>query len=112
METLYDERKVREIPQTWVREDDKYDGVDLFYLRVRLFKAEVVVRKDILGVDSIPLYCLLEEYESFEGDPDNDRGPHQHTKTRTYTTGPDSKRIRQAVEIASAFGGKRAYNSK
>ena len=39
METLYDERKVRKMPQTWVREDGEYTGVDIFYLRVRLFKA-------------------------------------------------------------------------
>lgn len=112
METLYDERKTRDMPQTWVREDGEYKGVDMFYLRVRLFKAEVIVRKDILGVDRMPLYFLLEEYESYEGDPDNHRGQVKHTKRRTYTTGPDSKRIRQAVALCDGFGGKRAYDSR
>ena len=113
METLYDERKMREMPQTWVREDGEYKGVDMFYLRVRLFKAEVTVRKDILGVGRVPLYFLLEEYESYEGDPDtHSRGPLKHTKKRTYTTGPDSKRIRQAVAICDSFGGRRSYDSR
>ena len=112
METLYDERKMREVPQTWVREDGKYEGVDMFYLRVRLFKAEVTVRKDVLGVDRVPLYFLLEEYESFEGDPENARGPSKRTKKRTYTRGPDSQRIRQAVALCDSFEGRRAYDSR
>ena len=112
MEQLYDERRALEVPQTWKREDGDEKGVDMFYLRVRLFKSEVVVRRDIMGVDRVPIYFLLEEDESFEGDPQDDRQPRTHSNRRTYTTGPDSKRIRQAVEIASAFGGMRAYNSK
>jgi len=112
METLYDERKMREMPQTWVREDGEYEGVDVLYLRVRLFKAEAIVQRNIMGVDRVPFYFLLEEYESFEGDPENHRGPSRHTKKRTYITGPDSKRIRQAVSLCDSFGGKRSYDSR
>lgn len=113
MEMLYDEERAREVPQTWKREDGDHDGIDMLYLRVRLLKTVAEVKSNGgLGVERWPIYFLLEERKSFEGDPADHRESRKRTRVRTYTTGPDSKRIRQAVALADSLEGKRAYDSR
>lgn len=113
MDKLYDEEQVREVPQTWEHEDgSKEDGIDLFYLRVRLFKTVAQGERNQAShfTDRWPVYFILEEYTSWEGEVV--RYPSRRTKKRSYTTGPDSRRIRQCVNILDGFDGVRASGSR
>ena len=77
------------------------------FWRVRLFKAEAVIKKnrDSKGGDqALPLYVLIEDRYSWIGE--DPRWPTESQKRRTYVTGTDSTRIRQAVGIAESYGGK------
>lgn len=80
---------------------------DTFFRRVRLFKAEAVFKKnrdEKGGSQELPLYLLIEDdYDWIGEDP---RWPIARQRRRTYVTGTDSTRIRQAVKIADGFGGK------
>lgn len=106
---LYDEEVSREVsPPPHDPNNEKV--CDIFYLRVRLFKGDV--RDGSFNLDTWTVYLLSEEYQAFEGEPGSGRGPKKHSKTRTYTAGPDSKRIRQAVALCDSFEGKRTYNSR
>ena len=97
---LYDEEVCREIfPPPWAPEDNK--ACDIYYLRVRLFRADV--RDGSFNPDTWTVYLLSEEYRAFEGEPGPARGPKKNSRTRTYTTGPDSERIRQAINILNRF---------
>ena len=103
MDKLYDETYVREVSQE--------DSIDLFYLHVRLFKETVADARNesIHQVDRWPVYFILEEYTTWEGEPT--RHPARRTKKRAYTTGPDSRRIRQCIELLDVFGGGRSSGS-
>ena len=97
---LYDEEVYREIsPPPWAPEDDKV--CDISYLRVRLFRGDV--RDGSFNPDTWTVYLLSEEYQAFKGEPGPARGPKRNSRTRTYTTGPDSERIRQAIDILDGF---------
>ena len=97
---LYDEEVYREIsPPPWAPEDKI--ACDIFYLRVRLFRADV--RDGSFNPDTWTVYLLSEEYQTFEGEPGPARGPKRNSRTRTYVAGPDSERIRQAISILDNF---------
>ncbi|KKL69597.1 hypothetical protein LCGC14_2113380 [marine sediment metagenome] len=97
---LYDEEVYREIsPPPWAPEDKS--ACDLFYLRVRLFRADI--KDGAFNTDTWTVYLLSEEHQTFEGEPNPTRGPKKNSITRTYTTGPDSERIRQAIDILDRF---------
>ena len=108
MTKLYDERRVREItPAPWAPEGDK-TACDIFYLRCRLFRLDAEDTQDPLATrECWPVYLLLEEYKSYEGDPvGTARELKEHTNKRVFLTGPDSKRIRQTITILDAFSDK------
>ncbi len=80
---------------------------DVSFRRVRLFKAEAVIKKnrDSRGGDQdLPLYVVIEDRYSWAGE--DPRWPTESQRRRTYVTGPDSVRIRQAASIAESYGGK------
>lgn len=110
LQTLYDEERSIDKQADWT--EDK-TAVDVFYLRVRLFKGIGFARNGIT-TEQHPVYLLMQDYKSFEGDPElpGNRLGNKHQKKRAYVQGPDSKLIRQAIAIADAFGGKRSYNSR
>ncbi len=98
---LYDEEVYREIsPPPWAPEDDKVCNIS--YLRVRLFRADVRDGSSVIP-DTWTVYLLSEEYQAFEGEPGPTREPKKNSRTRTYTIGPDSERIRQAIDILDGF---------
>lgn len=97
---LYDEEVWREIsPVSWAPEDKS--SCDIFYLRVRLFRDDV--RDGSFKPDTWTVYLLSEEYQTFEGKPGPARRAKMNSRTRTYVTGPDSERIRQAISILDGF---------
>ncbi|KKK79739.1 hypothetical protein LCGC14_2830460, partial [marine sediment metagenome] len=97
---LYDEEVYREIsPPPWAPEDKI--ACDIFYLRVRLFRADV--RDGSFNPDAWTVYLLSEEQQTFTGEPGPTRGPKTSSRTRTYGTGSDSERIRQAISILDGF---------
>ena len=97
---LYDEEVYREIsPPSWAPEDNK--ACDIFYFRVRLFRGDV--RDGSFNPDTWTVYLLSEEYKAFEGEPGPAREPKKNSRTRTYVTGSDSERIRQAIDILDRF---------
>lgn len=80
---------------------------DTSFKRVRLFKSEAVIKKnrDSKGdSQSLPLYVLIEDSYNWVGE--DPRWPAERQRRRTYVTGPDCKRIREAVKIAESYGGK------
>ncbi len=92
-------------------EKDGWEGgsvtwCDAMFKRVRLFKADAVIKKnrDSKGGDQyLPLYVLIEDRFSWVGE--DPRWPVESQRRRTYVTGPASVRIRQAAEIADGYGG-------
>ncbi len=97
---LYDEEVYREIsPPPWAPKDKT--ACDIFYLRVRLFKADV--RDGSFNPDTWTVYLLSEEYQAFEGEAGPARGTKRNSRTRTYVIGSDSERIRQAISILDGF---------
>ncbi len=97
---LYDEEVYREIsPPPWAPEDKV--ACDIFYLRVRLFKADV--KDGSFNPDTWTVYLLSEEQQTFAGKPGPTRRPKTSSRTQTYVTGPDSERIRQAIAILDRF---------
>ena len=95
-------------------EKDGHDGEirwsDTRFRRVRLFKADAVIKKNRDsrgGYQALPLYVLIEDSYDWVGE--DPHRPIEKQRRRTYVTGPDSKRIRQAVEIAAAHGGTINY---
>jgi len=109
MRLLYDEQHIREEPMTYIdAEGDTQEGVNCFYLRVRLFK-DTISEKDI----HCPLYFLHLQHEDYVGDPEVAAARARfRDKKRTFLSGPDSKRIRDAVAAIDAFGGARAFSSQ
>ena len=97
---LYDEEVSREISPPSHDPENK-NACDISYLRVRLFRGDV--RDGSFNPDTWTVYLLSEEYQAFEGEPSPTRGPKKNSRTRTYTTGPDSERIRQAISILDGF---------
>ncbi len=97
---LYDEEVYREIsPPPWAPKDKA--ACDIFYLRVRLFRTDI--KDGFYNANTWTVYLLSEEYQTFEGEPSPTRGPKKNSRTRTYVTGPDSERIRQAISILDGF---------
>ena len=97
---LYNEEVYWEIsPPPWAPEDKT--ACDTSYLRVRLFKADI--RDGAFNSDTWTMYLLNEEYQAFKGELGPARGPKKNSRTRTYTIGPDSERIRQAIDILDRF---------
>ena len=80
---------------------------DTDFRRVRLFKAEAFVEKNRDsrgGKEELPLYIIIEDRYTWVGE--DPRWPKESQKRRTYVTGSDSTRIRQAVGIAESYGGE------
>ena len=80
---------------------------DTLFRRVRLFKAEALIdRNRVFPAEEelLPLYVLIEDRHDWVGE--DPRLPVKRQKRRTYVTGPDSVRIRQAAAIAEAYGGE------
>ena len=76
------------------------------FKRVRLFKAEAVIKKNRSsrgGYQNLPLYVVIEDTVVWAGE--DPKYPNNSQRRRTYVTGPDSTRIRQVVKIAEAYGG-------
>ncbi|KKK54851.1 hypothetical protein LCGC14_3080530 [marine sediment metagenome] len=119
MDILYDEENTinsEEQSRPATGEED-WDGsgkitwCDNHWLRVRLLKetAHIASNRDS-GQATFPIYLLIEERYSWIGE--DPRLPTTRTKKRAYVTGPDSKRIRQAISLLDEFGGERSYDSK
>jgi len=96
---IYDERASRELV---TKAEDGGDFADIFYLRVRLFKEEF---SEIEGTrrSTWPVYLLVQEYESWVGEPGPERHQPDRSQQRCYVLGPDSKRIRHAIALIDAF---------
>lgn len=114
---LFDEERILEDEEQSRPADpetDGHDGIitwkDSRFRRVRLFKADAVFKRNRDsrgGNQTMPLYVLIEDsYDWIGEDP---KWPKEKQRRRTYVTGPDSKRIRQAAAIAEAYGGKINY---
>ena len=98
---LYDEEISREVSPP-PHDPENKSACDLYYLHVRLFKSEL--RDDrLLDTDTWTLYLLNEKYTTFEGEPGSVRKLKRNSRTRTYVTGTDSERIRQAISILDGF---------
>jgi len=115
MDKLYDEKVFREVsPAPWSLDDPS--SVDTYYLRVRLFKAVAVDRRGMHS-ELWTVYLRVSEDTIYAGSPDENipgiksRQGKTYLRTRTYTTGPDSKRIRECVESINEFNGQRVENS-
>ena len=79
---------------------------DAWFKRVRLFKADAVIKKNRSargGYQNLPLYIVIEDTVAWVGE--NPQYPNESQRRRTYVTGPDSSRIRQVVKIAESYGG-------
>lgn len=99
---LYDEK-------VWRQNEFKVGEVEAFQqfcLRVRLFR--LTAKDGTYTVETWPVYLLVEQMETY--DPVGEelvsgRYPQRYQKLRTYVTGNDSSRIRQAIAVIDAFGG-------
>ena len=70
MQLIYDEERVVEKRGVWEGADT--NAVDVFHLRVRLFKGEgVVSRVRGSGVEKHPVYLQLLDYEDYTGPTDD-----------------------------------------
>ncbi len=98
---LYDEETSREVSPP-PHDPENKQACDIYYLRVRLFRSDI---RDIQlsRTDTWAVYLLSEEYQDFVGDPAVTRKSKEHSKTRSYVTGTDSERIRQAISIIDGF---------
>ncbi len=80
---------------------------DTAFRRVRLFKVDASINRnrDLHGgLQNFPLYLIVEDvYDWIGEDP---QWPITRQKKRTYVTGTDAARIRQAAAIADSYGGK------
>ncbi len=101
MVKLYDEEISRKISPP-PHDPENKEACDIYYLRVRLFRSDIRDAR-IVGADEWTIYLLSEEYRSFVGDPAVERGCKEHSRTRSYVTGTDSERIRQAISIIDGF---------
>lgn len=100
MQLIYEEEVDRTLDHA--REDGS-SYYDYFTLKVRLFKDEISSRRLY-----VPVYVLVEDTESYVGDPDDDPNTRDGVgklsrQVRTYTTGPDSRNIRRAIAIIDNF---------
>ena len=109
---LFDEERViTGEDQSRERTEEEGGGVitwaDALFKRVRLFKSKAVFKMNRSAYghgEAIPLYLIIEDIVSWVGeDPAYSR---QRQRKRVYCTGSDSTRVRQAVAIADAYGGK------
>jgi hypothetical protein len=88
---LYDEK-------VWV--DVKIPGgIDQVSLRVRLFRLDAEDSR-VFGVDKWSVYLRVEEIDIYGP---GDEQPRHYQKIRTYTSGPDHKRIREAIAAIDGF---------
>ncbi len=116
LQLLFDEERMISGPEQSrpATEEDGMEGEDwnitwrdVSFLRVRLFKVEAVIKKnrDSRGNNQdLPLYIVIEDRYSWVGE--DPQWPVESQRRRTYVTGPDSVRIRQAASIAESYGGK------
>ena len=98
---LYDEEISREVSPP-PHDPENKTVCDIYYLRIRLFRSDI---RDVrpLGMDTWTIYLLFEEYRDFVGDPAVERECKEHSRTRSYVTGTDSERIRQAISVIDGF---------
>ena len=115
LEPLFDEEWYAQGEDQSRPADEEKDGwsggditwADSTFRRVRLFKVDATIRrnKDSKGgQQALPLYIIVEDSYVWEGE--DPRWPITRQTKRIYTTGPDSKRIRQAAAIADSYGGE------
>jgi hypothetical protein len=118
LKLLFDEERiiVGEEQSRDATEEDGFEGdgdgweitwADTLFRRVRLFKVDASIsrnRSAHLGLQSFPLYVIVEDVCDWIGE--DPQWPISRQKKRTYVTGRDSTRIRQAAAIADAYGGK------
>lgn len=79
---------------------------NVMFKRVRLFKADAVIKKNRSsrgGYQNLPLFVVIEDTVAWIGE--DPQYPNESQRRRTYVTGPDSRRIRQVVRIAESYGG-------
>jgi len=118
LQLLFDEERIingEEQSRQATEEEGNVDGdkdwlitwCDTDFRRVRLFKADAVIKRNRDsrgGFQNLPLYIVIEDRYKWVGE--EPRWPKESQKRRTYVTGTDSTRIRQAVGIAESYGGK------
>ena len=88
-------------------EDSLVTWRDVLFRRVRLFKVDAAIRRNRNSrgdLQGFPLYVIVEDVCDWIGE--DPQWPVTRQKKRTYVTGTDSARIRQAAAIADSYGGK------
>jgi len=115
LQLLFDEERYitgEEQSRPAEEEKDGWEGgsvtwCDVTFRRVRLFKADAVIKRNRAsrgGYQPLPLYIVIEDRYSWIGE--DPQWPVESQRRRTYVTGSDSVRIRQAASIAEGYGGK------